>query len=294
MASVRVGPSPRTLYLHRDRLTSVVATTLGGGVAGATYRYGAYGALEATAGDAGDAASELGYAGTLRLTGGLLWMGARVYDPVMKVFLQPDPLAPHSYAYAGGDPVNRWDPTGLAPDPKKDVPVKCVDNCGPQDPPKPPEPDPQRNNVPYETVITAPRERSPTPDPRGWGNQQAAAEQGMRSKSGAGMPGGKGPGESTSRLDCPPGQKAVIIPTSVGKELRLGVNMTGDILGIQAGLVALLLVAFAPATVPASAAVVTAWGGGFSLGYGINGLVGNAQAAAAIGQLECATVPADQ
>jgi RHS repeat-associated protein len=132
MASVRVGPSPRTLYLHRDRLTSVVATTLGGGAAGASYRYGAYGALEATAGDAGDAASELGYAGTLRLSGGLLWMGARVYDPVTKVFLQPDPLAPHSYAYAGGDPVNKWDPTGLAPTSRNDVPKKCTspNGCG--------------------------------------------------------------------------------------------------------------------------------------------------------------------
>jgi RHS repeat-associated protein len=113
VASVRVGANPRTLYLHRDRLTSVVATTLAGGVAGATYRYPAHGALEAVAGDAGDAASELGYTGTLRLTGGLLWMGARVYDPALKIFLQPDPLSPHSYTYADGDPINKWDPTGL-------------------------------------------------------------------------------------------------------------------------------------------------------------------------------------
>jgi len=113
VASVRVGGSPRTQFLHRDRLTSVVATTLAGGVRGASYRYSPHGAVEAASGDAGDSASELGYAGALRLTGGLLWMGARVYDPSLKVFLQPDPLSPHSYTYASGDPVNRWDPTGM-------------------------------------------------------------------------------------------------------------------------------------------------------------------------------------
>jgi len=113
VASVRVGATPRTLFLHRDRLTSVVATSLAGRVAGASYRYMPHGAVEATSGDTGDAASELGYAGALRLSGGLLWMGARVYDPALKIFLQPDPLAPHTYAYADGDPINKWDPTGL-------------------------------------------------------------------------------------------------------------------------------------------------------------------------------------
>jgi len=113
VASVRVGATPRTLFLHRDRLTSVVGTTLAGRVAGASYRYTPHGAVEAASGDTRDSASELGYAGTLRLSGGLLWMGARVYDPALKIFLQPDPLAPHTYAYADGDPINRWDPTGL-------------------------------------------------------------------------------------------------------------------------------------------------------------------------------------
>lgn len=115
VASVRVGASPRTQYLHRDRLTSVVATTLAGGVRGASYRYTAHGALEAASGDAGDAASELGYAGALRLSGGLLLMGARVYDPGMRVFLQTDPLSPNDYTYAAGDPINKWDPTGMEP-----------------------------------------------------------------------------------------------------------------------------------------------------------------------------------
>jgi RHS repeat-associated protein len=113
VASVRVGASPRTLFLHRDRLTSVVETSTGGGVPGASYRYQPHGALASAAGDAGPGTSELGYAGAVRLTGGLLLMGARVYDPALKIFLQPDPLSPHQYTYADGDPVNKWDPTGL-------------------------------------------------------------------------------------------------------------------------------------------------------------------------------------
>jgi len=113
VASVRQGASPRTLYLYRDRLGSVVATTLAGGVKGASYRYGVYGALEASSGDAGNAASELGYAGAVRLSGGLLLMGLRVYSPAIRGFLQTDPLLPFKYDYTDGDPVNRVDPTGM-------------------------------------------------------------------------------------------------------------------------------------------------------------------------------------
>jgi len=114
IGSVRLGAAPRTVYLHRDRLGSVVATTLAGGQAGASYRYGVYGATEVALGDAGNAASELGYAGALRLSGGLLLMGARVYHPGMKTFLQTDPLTPYAYRYTSGDPVNFVDPTGMS------------------------------------------------------------------------------------------------------------------------------------------------------------------------------------
>lgn len=117
VASVRAGAGTgRTLYLHRDRLGSVVATTLAGGMPGATYRYGAHGALEGATSDSGDGTSELGYSGALRLSGGLLLMGARVYHPRMRTFLEPDPLEPFNYNYAGGDPVNRVDETGMLED----------------------------------------------------------------------------------------------------------------------------------------------------------------------------------
>ena len=64
----------------------------------------------------------------LTATGGLTvagmeWMGARVYDPATAGFLSPDPLPPvlgagwaaNPYSYAGNDPVNLSDPTGLHP-----------------------------------------------------------------------------------------------------------------------------------------------------------------------------------
>lgn len=54
---------------------------------------------------------------------GMLWMGARVYDPGARGFLSLDPLpsplgagwGSHGYAFAGNDPVNLMDPWGLSP-----------------------------------------------------------------------------------------------------------------------------------------------------------------------------------
>ncbi len=47
---------------------------------------------------------------------GLIWMGERYYDPRGGRFLSPDPirhpLCMDLYAYAGGDPVNYFDPSG--------------------------------------------------------------------------------------------------------------------------------------------------------------------------------------
>jgi RHS repeat-associated protein len=114
IASARAGVTApgRVLYYHRDRLGSVIATSTGGGVAGATYRYDVYGSMTVQA-ESVDTASELGFTGQLRLSGGLYVMGIRVYDAKLRQFLQPDVLNPMSYTYAGGDPVNRIDPTGM-------------------------------------------------------------------------------------------------------------------------------------------------------------------------------------
>ena len=46
---------------------------------------------------------------------GLVYMRARYYDPEIGRFLSEDPLpAGNLYAYAGGDPVGLWDPTGMS------------------------------------------------------------------------------------------------------------------------------------------------------------------------------------
>lgn len=48
---------------------------------------------------------------------GLVWMRHRWYSPRLRQFVSPDPLLYvdrfNPYAYAGFDPVNRWDPMGL-------------------------------------------------------------------------------------------------------------------------------------------------------------------------------------
>jgi RHS repeat-associated protein len=64
----------------------------------------------------------IGYRGELTVDG-LVWLRNRVYDPVTRAFLAPDPLPPvpgtayaaNPYHYAGNDPVNAVDPLGLRP-----------------------------------------------------------------------------------------------------------------------------------------------------------------------------------
>ncbi|WP_194266079.1 DUF6531 domain-containing protein [Arthrobacter yangruifuii] len=54
---------------------------------------------------------------------GLEWLGRRAFDPATRGFLSTDPLAPvlgagwdgNPYAYAGNNPLNATDPTGLQP-----------------------------------------------------------------------------------------------------------------------------------------------------------------------------------
>ncbi len=88
------------------------------GTVDATYRYDAYGNLVATTGTVPN---------PYRFTGreydtatGFQYNRARYYDPVTGRFLTPDPAGcgcrcqgSSAYAYAGGDPVGRTDPTGL-------------------------------------------------------------------------------------------------------------------------------------------------------------------------------------
>jgi len=69
-----------------------------------------------------DPSLRLGYRGELEFAGDT-WMRARLYDPVTRGFLSPDPLAPmpgtasspNPYHYAANNPVGMSDPLGLRP-----------------------------------------------------------------------------------------------------------------------------------------------------------------------------------
>lgn len=102
------------LYYVRDQLGSVIAVTEAGGkVLGAT-RYGAYGAMEASRGIQPD----FGYAGMLHDPNSSLYLTQfREYDPAVGRWLSRDPIGERGgqniYSYAGGNPVNRTDRSGL-------------------------------------------------------------------------------------------------------------------------------------------------------------------------------------
>jgi RHS repeat-associated protein len=102
-----------TIYYHRDSRSSVVATTTAGGNIGISYRYLPSGAVDKVAGtEADETASELGFIGGIKLSGGLVHLRARAYSPLLRRFLQPDTIDLRRYTYAHGDPLNFVDPTG--------------------------------------------------------------------------------------------------------------------------------------------------------------------------------------
>jgi RHS repeat-associated protein len=112
-------PEPATgvRYRHVDLLGSTILTTRADGVEIVRVRYRPFG--EAV----GASPPAIGYTGQDHLAAVALYdYGARVYDPALGRFLQPDrtvpdPLDPQSlnrYAYVRNDPVSRIDPTGGA------------------------------------------------------------------------------------------------------------------------------------------------------------------------------------
>ena len=100
-------------YLHHDQAGSTLLLTGSTGKTEGSYSYSAYGTPEHT----GTATTPLGFDGEYTSPDtGLIYMRARVYDPATAQFLTRDPLAAISgepYSYAGDNPVNESDPTGL-------------------------------------------------------------------------------------------------------------------------------------------------------------------------------------
>ena len=105
-----------TAYLLRDHLGSTRAVVPGGatGAPAQWLDYGPFGELRSAAPNT----QPYRYAGYEEDRAvGLLDLGARLYDPQLRRFLQVDPLRVDAagYAYAGGDPIGLVDPDGEWP-----------------------------------------------------------------------------------------------------------------------------------------------------------------------------------
>jgi RHS repeat-associated protein len=102
------------LYLHHDQAGSTRMLTSSTGTKEASFTYDAYGN---TTGTTGTAKTPLGYDAQYTSTDtGLIYLRARTYDPATAQFLSVDPLAGITgarYGYAGENPLNSSDPTGL-------------------------------------------------------------------------------------------------------------------------------------------------------------------------------------
>jgi RHS repeat-associated protein len=109
------GSGATALYYLQDQLGSTRALVDGAGAIAASYTYDAYGATTA---HTGSASTPLQYAGQyFDAETGLYQLRARSYDPATAQFLSRDPLVPltkQPYVYAGDNPLNATDPSGLA------------------------------------------------------------------------------------------------------------------------------------------------------------------------------------
>ena len=103
-------------YYHHDQLGSTRAITNTAGTVTARYTFDPYGNPAA---GSSTVDSRFGYAGQYTdRQSGLIYMRARWYDPAAGQFITSDPIGMASgetnlYRYAGGDPANRVDPSGL-------------------------------------------------------------------------------------------------------------------------------------------------------------------------------------
>jgi RHS repeat-associated protein len=127
----QINTESKVLYLHHDQQGSTRLLTGSTGKAEATFTYGPYGALT---GSTGAATTPLEYDAQYTSTDtGLIYMHNRVYDPSTAQFLSVDPavaITRSPYNYAGDNPVNRADPTGLSAEGLEGVPCYWP-LCGP-------------------------------------------------------------------------------------------------------------------------------------------------------------------
>lgn len=106
--------SSASSYFVHDNLGSTIALTNSGGVVVRTYSYGPYGQVLTSS---GSIMTPLQYgSGYTDSESGLIYLQHRYYDPATAEFLTIDPelqVTGEAYQYAGDDPVNNSDPSGL-------------------------------------------------------------------------------------------------------------------------------------------------------------------------------------
>jgi RHS repeat-associated protein len=114
----------KILYLHHDQQGSTRLITNSTGKVEGTTTYDAYGNITGTT---GSATSPLGYDSQYTNSDtGLIYLRARAYDPATAQFLSVDPavsITGAPYNYAGDNPVNRADRSGLG---EGELDLPCV------------------------------------------------------------------------------------------------------------------------------------------------------------------------
>ena len=122
-------PAPKTHYLHRDHLDSIVAITNEQGYVVERFFYDAFGKQLTAVNPDGNKLytsfidnhlTDRGFTGHKQIQSGLIHMGGRVYDPAIGRFLSADPHIQFAgnlqnynrYSYVNNNPLAFNDPTG--------------------------------------------------------------------------------------------------------------------------------------------------------------------------------------
>jgi RHS repeat-associated protein len=110
----QINGAEKAQYLHHDQAGSTQFIASETGTTEAAYSYTPYGAIEE---HIGTATTPFDYDGQYTSSDtGLMYLRARNYDPATGQFLSVDPLVGQThapYSYAGDNPLNEADPTGL-------------------------------------------------------------------------------------------------------------------------------------------------------------------------------------
>jgi RHS repeat-associated protein len=113
MTVEQINSAEKALYLHHDQAGSTRLITGSSGTVEGKCSYSAYGIPTSE----GTATTPLGYDGQYTSSDtSLIYMRARAYDPATAQFLSVDPLEATTeapYYYAGDNPLDEADPTGL-------------------------------------------------------------------------------------------------------------------------------------------------------------------------------------